>query len=522
MSGRRLLAAAIAGTVAGLGLAVVPSAVAATLPAGCVLGSDAVTVTCSYAYTGAEQTFEVPPAVTSLHVLVIGAAGGAAQVRAPSQSRSFWGLGAYVTGTVSTTPGSLLYIEVGGTSRGGPSCSGLTLCLGGFNGGGDSSSQGGGGGGASDIRTISSSAPESLASRIVVAGGGGGDGAASSSYGGGPADRPGTDTHYVSQGPYSATVSASATGGRAGTSSAGGAGGAASADPTPAPAPYVGTAELDPGSGGGLGQGGDAASSDYPGGGGGGGVWGGGAGASADYVTSDPNAQSAGPSAVASGGGGGGSSLLPPDAPSYAEWTMAEASVSLSYHLQTQSISVSPTPPLVGVIGQTYAIAAHGGPSGEPVIWRDVSQVPGTCTVTPAGVVSFLAVGACQLVADEASDGAEFLPAIEYRLNFIVEDHGGTAADPTVQLKAAPKRTHLGGQVRLTGASRPAAPGAREILMVRSDGIWGPIARTHATASGFHFTVRARRRGATMYRVMQYATTTVAPGVSSVVTVTVR
>jgi hypothetical protein len=113
-------------------------------------------VTCTYASTGAEQTFTVPPGVTSLTVTAVGAPGGSFLPDPPDGGR-----GAQVTGVLSSlTPGQTLYIEVGGAG-------GSSNGAGGFNGGG-SSSIGKSGGGASDVRTTSRTAPDTLNSRLLV------------------------------------------------------------------------------------------------------------------------------------------------------------------------------------------------------------------------------------------------------------------------------------------------------------------------------------------------------------------
>lgn len=125
-----------------------------------------------FAFTGAEQIFDVPPDVTSIDVTASGAPGEEGPV---GQA----GRGALVTATLGVTPGQRLYIEVGGVGR----CNGA-----GAGGTSPRGRSGGAGGGASDLRTVSvvdaasSSnlcAPyrqrtASLASRLLVAAGGGG------------------------------------------------------------------------------------------------------------------------------------------------------------------------------------------------------------------------------------------------------------------------------------------------------------------------------------------------------------
>ena len=118
------------------------------------------TVTCTYLYTGGEQSFTVPAGVTNVTVEAIGAQGGAGAASTTATGGA-GGAGDDVTGSLALTAGvSTLYVEVGGVGSG--VGSGTTSGgAGGFNGGAAAASGGagggaaGGGGGASDIRTAS-------------------------------------------------------------------------------------------------------------------------------------------------------------------------------------------------------------------------------------------------------------------------------------------------------------------------------------------------------------------------------
>jgi hypothetical protein len=160
----------------------------------------AIAQTSIYTYTGAVQTYTVPPGVTSLTVDARGGSGGSfhyidggTDVIADS---SRGGYGARVVCSLTVTPGQVLYAYVGGNGD----TSGLywygtytsyyydtDTAYGGWNGGGSDYGydsdyyyyyyydyfyglRGGGGGGASDIR-IGGTA---LTNRVIVAGGGGG------------------------------------------------------------------------------------------------------------------------------------------------------------------------------------------------------------------------------------------------------------------------------------------------------------------------------------------------------------
>ena len=216
--------------------------------------------TMTFTLTSAPQSFLVPAGITSLHVDVAGASGGA-QVGPSNQAP---GLGGRVTAILPVTPLETLTIMVGGAGSAGAA---------GFNGGGAGGAgpiAANGGGGASDIRRGST--------LLVVAGGGAGGSQLASGnggHGGGLVGVTGTGS--------------CGTGGEGGTQSAGGAGGAGG------PGGNVGF----PGVSGTGGQGGPAPAGDFLGGSGGGGGYfggGGGGGCTGNRAT----------------GGGGGSSFTDP------------------------------------------------------------------------------------------------------------------------------------------------------------------------------------------------------------------
>ncbi len=221
-------------------------AVQALGPVSPARAADPVTVT--FGYTADEQVFDVPQGVTMLQFVLIGGRGGDYVDLGVNPG----GLGARVEGVLAVSPGTRLYVEVGGGN-------GAT-----FNGGGPGLANGGG---ASDLRTVPRSEPGSLDSRLVVAAGGGGAGLTNS---GGAAGQPG---------------GGGSAGGGAGTLSAGGTGG---------------SGNHTTGQAGALGVGGGG----HPGGGGGGGggYFGGGAGGYSEFTEVSADG----------GGGGGGSSYVGP------------------------------------------------------------------------------------------------------------------------------------------------------------------------------------------------------------------
>lgn len=219
-----------------------------------------------FVFTGSVQYWTVPDCVNSINVDVFGASGGG----------PFGGSGAYVSGTMSVSPGQVLQINVGG--QGGNT-------FGGFNGGGDGSSASSnsnnsyGGGGASDIRVP----PYLLNDRIVVASGGGGMGGGNTDADGG---NGGCNSGLSGSNPYGV-------GGSGASQVSVGAGGP----------PWISSGNY--GENGQQNIGGNGASDPCynlgPGGGGGGGYFGGGGGGS-DCWDIYP---------LGGGGGGGGSSYYP-------------------------------------------------------------------------------------------------------------------------------------------------------------------------------------------------------------------
>jgi hypothetical protein len=283
--------------------------------------SSAGITTCTFVYTGAEQTWTVPASVTSVTVTAAGAAGGNG-----FSSSAVGGTADTVSGTLSVTPGSILYVEVGG--RGG-AAAGNVAGSGGFNGGGNGlempcncSSASGGGGGASDVRSASGS----LSTRLIVAGGGGGGGAGvgpgsgGNAGGAGGSGFPGSDT-------------SGAAGGGGGTSSAGGAGGAGGSG-----SPFGGGIGGTGGSGvlgiGGIGGASAPDGTFDTGGGAGGGRYGGGGGGGGHFGSG--------------GGGGGGSDLVPASGTS--GLASSAAQVTISYTVPAAADTTPPSCALTAVI----------------------------------------------------------------------------------------------------------------------------------------------------------------------------
>jgi hypothetical protein len=287
----------------------------------------------TFSFSGAYETFTVPSFISSVTLELAGAQGGS--------GLSAGGLGGYVTGTLSVTPGSNIFVYVGGQN--------------GWNGGGAAgtgTNPGYVGGGASDIRI----GGYGLADRKAVGGGGGGAGKSTcnSQAGGGggyPGGFGGVGSNSKIGGTGTLTAGGSVTGstasigvcdssttggGGGGQNGGGGTGGYGNA--AGGTLGNCGAINNDASSGGGTstvsgqsagcfgigGNGGNYATG--AGGGGGGGWYGGGAGGSN----------------WASGGGGGSSYLGAMTSTSYTNSTRAgNGYVTISYSNVTPTITLS-------------------------------------------------------------------------------------------------------------------------------------------------------------------------------------
>lgn len=329
----------------------------------------AAPVTLTFSATGAEQSFTVPDATTSIDVVAIGGQGGSATGDGRTRPGGF---GSRVAATLTgLTPGSVLYLGVGGNGENATCGAGGA---GGFNGGGPTGAgvcRGGGGGGATDVRTCSRSdgGCSTLGSRLLVAGGGGGGGGTgnasnAASGAGGAAGLPGDDVAGDCRG----TIG----GGGAGTATAGGAGGANGNVNTLGTAGIAGT--LGAGGAGGNGNGGGFTA----GGGGGGGLYGGGGGGSSGFCA---------------GGGGGGSDLLPAGATRSLD-TAGMPKITLTLEGGPPAAVTSPT------LAPASIVANGTAQSTARVTVRDANGVP-----LPGLTVVFTSSDAGQQVGATTEEG---------------------------------------------------------------------------------------------------------------------
>ncbi len=294
------------------------------------VAGDALAASTTFGYTGIVQTYLVPEHVRSVSITAAGAAGG----------NGFYSgaRGATVSSKLAVTPGSTLYVYVGGNGAGGASAGG------GFNGGGSASGYTGGasGGGASDVRT----AAGNLASRLVVAGGGGGGGSGydTTAYGG---------NGGAPNGAAGGGNNSYGSGGGGGTQSAGGAGGSSGAGGT--------------GAAGTLGQGGNAGLFFYPP------YYGGGAGGGGYY-----------------GGGGGGSFAAGGGGSSYA--VVAATGTTYGLNFGAPSVSITTQPVTVDAASYDFGATSVSGQSSHTFTVSNISTTPQAVSFTTAGA-SFSATG---------------------------------------------------------------------------------------------------------------------------------
>jgi uncharacterized repeat protein (TIGR01451 family) len=307
----------------------------------------------TFTYQGGEQTYTVPPGVTSVTINAVGAPGGTGTDDFQGTDQGRGGDGASVTATVAVTPGQVLYVEVGGPGSS-PSTPPTTssFCRGSapaFNGGGSGAACGGGGGGASDVQTCSITTCTDLTpdTRLVVAGGGGGGGGGDHGGTGGAGGNAG-DQAVTGAGPGGAGCSTGACGA--------GAGGDGGFGPPPGTSTCPAAAGT-PGQGGG-GQCGAPGQGNS--GGGGGGYDGGGEG---------------GRGTDGGGGGGAGSSY----------WIPGAADTSMTDPAAPPSVTITPGPAASG--SQVHAvIQVETSPSyAGDTVHISSSQLQDSCD----GVITF-------------------------------------------------------------------------------------------------------------------------------------
>lgn len=324
------------------------SAVSANPAPDCSAGTSC---TITFTYTGDYYSWTVPGGVSSINFDVKGAQGGNG-VGGGGTGAS----GGRVVGTLTTTPGSVLYFYVGGKGANGQTGASST---GGYNGGGNggydtsnpSSYSGGAGGGASDIR--SSASDTAYTNRLVVAGGGGGASGGCTANGG-----SGGNTSAAS-----GTYCGNAVAGGGGTQSAGG------------------TAYTSRNSTAGVfGIGGSAGNRiAYGSGGGGGGYYGGGAGSSTQDHGSGWG-----------GGGGGGSSFT--HASLVTSFTHSQGVqtgngvIAITYVAALPVVSTTVAGNVKAVAkGQMVVLTTNVDQAGKVTFYADGKRIPNCISISTSG-----------------------------------------------------------------------------------------------------------------------------------------
>ena len=444
-----------AAVLATLAVLLWPVAAGAQNPA-CPTAASSTADSCTYAATGAEQTYAVPAGASFVTIRAVGAPGGIGNNFAAG------GSGAIVTATVPVPSGAnTLYVEVGAPG---------TFWQPGFNGGGDSSF-GGGGGGASDVRTCSATACPDLSaedSRLVVAGGGGGGGAgppgcANRGGAGGVASATGPGNGGAGRPVLGVCPDAGGSGGFGGTAAgadgATGCAGQKGAPPTALPL---------------------ACSSD--GGGGGGGYFGGGGGG--DGVSNG-------------GGGGAGSSfwVAAAIAPSMTEDTTRVPQIVITEAAATATaLATSENPSLAGGL-VTYTATVSPAPDAGTVEFRDGSATIAGCGSQPVDPVTGEAVcavtydaGGTHTVTALYNGDAAFVPSASPPL---VQRVG--ALPSASILTPADGRTFTVGDRVTTSFACTSGPGGAAVATCRdSNGASSPAGTLSTSRAGtFAYSVTA-------------------------------
>ena len=93
---------------------------------------------------------------------------------------------------------------------------------------------------------------------------------------------------------------------------------------------------------------------------------------------------------------------------------------AVTVHKASQSITITSKAPSPGFVGTTYSVAASGGDSGNPVVFRSATLK--VCTVS-GSTVTFGGAGTCNISADQAgTPDYDAAPTVTQNVNVVVRD----------------------------------------------------------------------------------------------------
>ncbi len=157
---------------------------------------------------------------------------------------------------------------------------------------------------------------------------------------------------------------------------------------------------------------------------------------------------------------------------------------------QPQAIVFTSVAPAFAPVGATYAVSATGGGSGNPVTFS--SLTPGTCAV-PGSMVSFTAIGACSIAADQTGN-ASYLAAprvtqqvtVTYAFAFSAPTLEAPAVNAAPKTSAVPVAFTLGGSFGL-GVLASGTPRTSQVSCAAPFAALGPLTTADLGGGGITY-----------------------------------
>lgn len=161
-----------------------------------------------------------------------------------------------------------------------------------------------------------------------------------------------------------------------------------------------------------------------------------------------------------------------------------------------QAVTITSTPPADAKVGDTYAVTATGGGSGNAVVLA--TTTPAVCSVAAAGpgaaTVTFTAQGTCTITADQAGN-ADYLAAAQ-----VSQSVGVTRKAQTITGLTSPASATVGGSYTATagggGSGNPVTFSTATPAVCTSGGTHGA---TIAFVAAGTCTVEANQAGTTTW-----------------------